>query len=186
MKYYVAKNGLSIGPFAVEEIRAKLATGELRPNDPCVSDDGTTNWQPISTRLAGEIPNLPPAPPALGAAAMLSPEVRQKLGFGFSQFIFLQRMLTPTFIQIIYVIGLGVIVLGYLIAILATMFGGGSSPYAEYARYSGPPTIIVLFGLVIAFAVSLILWRIYCEVLIVLFRIHDFLRDIRDAQAPRH
>ena len=187
MKYYVAKNGASIGPFSVEEIHVKLTTGELHTNDQCVADDGSTTWQPIARRLANELPLLAAAPMPQAGGMMLPPGGRPKQGGGFAEFILLRRMLTPTFIQIIYIIGIGVILLSWFISTCVALFSSSrGSAYSPYGYgYSGPPTFVIVLGLFVGLFASLILWRVYCELLIVIFRIHDFLRDIRDAQTAR-
>jgi hypothetical protein len=73
------------------------------------------------------------------------------------------KMITPTIIQIIFWVLAALVVLSGLISLFA--FGGG------------------FWGVVrsvIWIVVGPIIVRIYCEVIIVLFRIHDRLREISD------
>ena len=85
-------------------------------------------------------------------------------------FLMFRRMITPIFIHIFFWIGVAVCVLLGLIAIVAGAASGG--------REGGGA--VVLGGLFWLF-VGPILVRIYCEVLIIFFRIYDTLKDIREA-----
>lgn len=71
------------------------------------------------------------------------------------------KMITPVFIHVIYWTGIATVVL----AGLSVVVGGGS----------------VLKGL-LAMVVGLIVVRVGCEVLLVLFRIHDHLAAIRGSK----
>ena len=76
------------------------------------------------------------------------------------------RMITPTIIQIIFYIGLAVAVVGGLAMILMGLlsdFGGGS---------------MVFMGL-LYLVLGPIAARIYCEILIVIFKIHENLAAMR-------
>ena len=57
MKYYIGKDGKTLGPFTESEIEEKLRSGEISPNDLCVASGGT-EWQPLSKVL----PNIVAAP----------------------------------------------------------------------------------------------------------------------------
>ncbi|MFA7238235.1 MAG: DUF4282 domain-containing protein [Phycisphaeraceae bacterium] len=83
------------------------------------------------------------------------------------EFLSFRKMITPTFIQAIFWIGVVVIV---LIALSAFITG---------LRYDSAPTLLTGFVWLI---LGPILWRIYCELLIIIFRIHDVLTEIRDGK----
>ncbi|MFG0275263.1 MAG: DUF4282 domain-containing protein [Phycisphaerales bacterium] len=72
------------------------------------------------------------------------------------EFISFRFMVTPVFIQIIWLIGSALIVLGGLVS----LFVSGDA-------------MTIIGGLLIGLPVSLLLWRVYCELVILLFRIHD-------------
>ncbi len=74
-----------------------------------------------------------------------------------NDFLAFKKMLTPIIIQVIFWIGIA----GFVIAGLGAMFQKGF--------FTG--LAILVFGP--------IAWRIYCELLIVIFRIHDNLAAIR-------
>ena len=80
----------------------------------------------------------------------------------WSEFISFRKMVTPVIIQILFWVG----VAGSIIAGLAAMAGDS-----------------VLGGLLILVLGPLFV-RIYCELLIVIFRIHDSLRAVERNTAP--
>ncbi len=72
MQIHISRTGVSEGPFSVEQVRAMLASGELKPTDH-VFHDGLTAWvtaaQSPALTVAGGPPPLPKAgPPPLPAA----------------------------------------------------------------------------------------------------------------------
>ncbi|MBP1971360.1 hypothetical protein J2Z83_003499 [Virgibacillus natechei] len=76
----------------------------------------------------------------------------------FEEFISFNKMLTPTLIKIVFWLGVAISVLPGLLM----MFDGGFS---------------VIIGLIlIAFGPLMV--RIYCELLIVIFKIHESLNDM--------
>ena len=84
-----------------------------------------------------------------------------------NDFLAFRKMITPLIIQIIFWIGVAICVLSGLITVIsgvASDFGGGAQ---------------VLRGLLIIILGPLGV-RIYCELLIIVFRIHDRLVDIKD------
>ena len=76
-------------------------------------------------------------------------------------------MITPTIIQVIFWIGVAFCVLGGL----ATVIAGAASHYGGGSMVLRGLTVLILGPLFV---------RIYCELLIVIFRIHDRLGVIRD------
>ena len=85
----------------------------------------------------------------------------------FSEFISFRKMITPTIIQILFWIGCGASVLGGLFLLFAgatSSFGGG---------------FMVLQGLLMI-VLGPIAVRIYCELLILAFKIYDALVGIRE------
>ena len=84
-----------------------------------------------------------------------------------NDFLAFRKMITPVVIQIIFWIGAAICVLGGLI----TMIAGAASNYGGGAQVLGGLFMMILGPLMV---------RIYCELLIIMFRIHDRLVDIRD------
>jgi hypothetical protein len=63
--YYVGKNGQQTGPFTLDQLKAKFASGEILPTD-LVWLEGTADWKPAST-----FPELSAPAPAPAASTPL-------------------------------------------------------------------------------------------------------------------
>uniref|UniRef100_A0A7V4G906 DUF4282 domain-containing protein n=1 Tax=Desulfobacca acetoxidans TaxID=60893 RepID=A0A7V4G906_9BACT len=87
-----------------------------------------------------------------------------------SDFLSFRTMITPVIIQIVFWIG----VVGCVLAGLGTMIVG--------SRYGGSGS--VLYGLFIL-VLGPLLVRIYCELLIVFFRMNETLTEIKNALEQR-
>ena len=81
----------------------------------------------------------------------------------------LEHLIAPFLIKFIYWIGL----IAILSAGLGTLFTGSTS-----APFGVPLTIIAMF-------ITLLLWRLFCELLILAFNIYIRLTEIRDLLAVR-
>ncbi|MEJ0103067.1 MAG: DUF4282 domain-containing protein [Bacteroidota bacterium] len=91
-----------------------------------------------------------------------------KQGFDWSDFFTFRKMITLQIIQIVYVVVAIVITLGGLMS----MFAGGGNSYSSSMLPGGPfvGLLIIVFGN--------IGWRMWCELIIVFFRINKTLTDI--------
>jgi len=78
-----------------------------------------------------------------------------------------RKMITPVVIKVIFWIGVGLCVISGLIAIV-TSFG----PYGDVSA--------IITGLV-TMILGPVVVRIYCEILIIIFRINDTLTEIKEA-----
>lgn len=90
-----------------------------------------------------------------------------------NDFLKFDKMITPVIIKIIFWVGL---VFSILIA-LATIISGLASPYGGGME--------VLIGLAMLFLGPLVV-RIYCELLIVVFKINDSLTEIKEYTRHRN
>lgn len=81
------------------------------------------------------------------------------------EFLTFRKMITPSFIQVIFWIGVAVCVIYGLVAIVS----GASSPFGG--------STLVLAGVFMILLGPLFI-RIWCELLIVLFRMNDTLTEI--------
>lgn len=90
-------------------------------------------------------------------------EPRKRSGGTFWDYIVFRRMITPIFIQIVFWTGVAVIV---ILGLLRAVFSLNVS------------ILDVVLGLLIVL-VGPLLWRMYCETLIVFFRMNETLTDIR-------
>ena len=61
MQIHVARDGQKSGPYSPEEVRARLAAGELRHTD-MAWHDGLPSWQPLSSLAAAGGSGVPPLP----------------------------------------------------------------------------------------------------------------------------
>jgi TPR repeat protein len=59
-KYHILKDGQNLGPYFIDEIRARLNNGELVPDD-LAWTEGMAEWQPVRTLLS-QTPSSPPPP----------------------------------------------------------------------------------------------------------------------------
>lgn len=82
------------------------------------------------------------------------------------EYLSFRKMITPLFIQIIFWVGAGLCVLFGLVGVVSGM----SSSFGGAAQ--------VLMGL-LTMVFGPVVVRIYCELLILLFKIYDTLQDIR-------
>lgn len=67
MQWYYSKNGTQLGPVAQGELIAKLASGEVSPND-LVWKDGMADWIPASGAPELAVSSQPPSAPASSPA----------------------------------------------------------------------------------------------------------------------
>jgi len=85
-----------------------------------------------------------------------------------NDFLVFRKMITPMVIQILFWIGVGICVIWGLI----TLVNGATSSYGGGGQ--------VLLGLVVLL-IGPLLVRIYCELLILLFRMNETLTDISNS-----
>lgn len=79
MMYYIASQGVRSGPFPEEEVRQKLARGEIRGTDLCWRE-GWSNWQSVSAVFTETAQAGAPPPPLVTAPAsnpFTAPPARQ-------------------------------------------------------------------------------------------------------------
>jgi hypothetical protein len=80
---------------------------------------------------------------------------------GFTDFLSFRSMMTPLFIQPIWLAGSAFLILYGLISSLVS---------GEFLQ---------ILGALVGIAFGLVIWRVCCELLLTLFRIHDALDEIR-------
>ena len=80
-------------------------------------------------------------------------------------FLTFRKFMTPVFIQVIFWIGVaGIIILGFVSLIAGLSSSGGA--------VSG------VLGFFLGIPIGLVLWRVYCEILMVFFRMLERLESI--------
>lgn len=80
-----------------------------------------------------------------------------------NEYLSFKKFITPTFIQIIFWLGVAGIVIWTLLTVASMM------------QFSPLGAIL---GLLIGLPLTLVFWRVYCEVMLVMFRILGELQDI--------
>ncbi len=90
----------------------------------------------------------------------------------FEGFISFRKMITPAFMTIFYILGAIVITLYSF----GNMVLGGTLAAIPFVG-SGTEAVLVIVGLVVL-VLGNILWRVFCEYLVVQFRIYDELVSI--------
>ena len=86
-------------------------------------------------------------------------------------FLSFKKFITPVFIQIIFWVGAAIIFIIGLVMVIKgadSYYGGGS---------------IILLGLVYMI-IGPFLWRIYCEILIIIFKIYEDVHELRNQKEP--
>lgn len=87
-----------------------------------------------------------------------------------NQLLTLNNMLTPKIVTVLYWIG----IIGMIIMALSTLFGFGYGAYTGIGKRLITAVLILVFGCIMV--------RVYSELLIVIFKIHENLKKIADRQ----
>jgi hypothetical protein len=141
--------------------------------------------------LAQDPNAIPPAPvfdEAFAAAPEAAPQSGESAGMnefedeltvprppsGFVDYLLFRRMVTPVIIVIFFYLGVLMLMLGALFGLVSGIVGISQRSYQLGA--------LSILGAIFGTIVALILWRIFCEVLITLFRILDNVREINERQ----
>lgn len=151
-QWRIAVQGEQRGPFTLEQLRQMTAEGRLAA-DTLVWRPGMANWAPLTSvpELSAQAAQPPVSAPIVGPPPPPS---------AFVEFLTFRRMVTPMIIQVIFWLGVLVCLLS---AFMAMQRPGGNALYALF---------VLCFGVVAC--------RVGCELIILAFRIHDTLREIRD------
>ncbi len=100
-------------------------------------------------------------------------------------------MWTPRIMTVVYIIGLVVILIAGLMGVLAAL-GGGPYQMSEMGRMGqmgpgGGPMMAGPVGALVTILVTalfVVLWRMWCEIVLVLFKILERLGEVRDRLKP--
>jgi hypothetical protein len=82
-------------------------------------------------------------------------------------FLKFRKMITPAIIQVLFWVGVVIAVLGALGTMISSFFRGGGG-------------VVTFFGGLIMLVVGPVIVRIYCELLILFFRMNETLTEIKD------
>jgi hypothetical protein len=166
-EWRVAVKGEQRGPFTLEQLRAMIAEARLPP-DALFWRPGLANWAPMSgvpelgVAGRGPVPGAAASPfagPTPGAVAVpASPSP-------FGEFLAFRRMVTPVVIQVIFWIGAA----SCLLAGLLQLFFG--------LRFG---SVMSILGALFTIVAGPLFVRVWCELIILLFRIYDTLQEIKE------
>src|SRR5262245_43193360 len=112
---------------------------------------------------------------------IIPPAPLRESGFNWKDFFSFKTMITLQIIQIVYI----VVAIIITIVALAAMFGGGGNRYGGYGGYGGPASLLTgggFIGGLIILVVGNIGWRMWCELIIVFFRMNKTLNNIETNQ----
>ena len=99
-----------------------------------------------------------------------------------SRFFTFEEFLTPSFIRVVFIVGIAVFILGSIggfISLCVTSYG-----LVQTSPALG--VIVFLLGIVLLLLstiVYIILWRLYCEFVLVVFKINENLQIIKDSKS---
>jgi hypothetical protein len=166
-QWMVSDAGKQQGPYTLDQLKQMIRDSRL-PATALVWTPGMTEW-----KAWAEVPELGGArqaapAPSLGGhpgGAAPAPTVHRA---DWVEYLTFRKMITPMIIQVIFWLGIGGIGLWALFQLIVALMSG--------------EILWILLGFVSALIVLVtgaIVWRIYCELLIVIFRILDTLIEIR-------
>lgn len=195
-QWFYAKQGKQLGPVPLEQLQKALAKGDVQPSD-LVWCEGMPQWTPAAhvKELAGNVsrasaPAAPPSPPAAGkprkaepagppqpAPAAPAPGGGENGGGPLSLFdLRFKRFFTPSLVKLIWLLYVIAAPLWYLIDVgrVTAEIVLRRSPLLSSLKWIAADLVQFCF---LTLAVRLAL-----EGVLVLFRIADDLREIRQRQ----
>jgi len=190
--WYYAKNGKQEGPVSAAQLKQLATAGQLTPDD-LVFQEGGTQWVNASTvkgLFGGPPSGSSSAPPARGSApardndrpaddrggygspAPPQPGPPSERGKFIMDVLFFRRLIAPTIIMILFWVNVAFAILGGLITMLMGLI----------ALFSGSAAgLLLILGGIVYIPVGILLARLTGEMMIVVFRMYESMRDIADA-----
>jgi len=191
--WYYAKDGQQFGPVSAAQLKQLATAGKLQPED-LVFQEGGKEWVPASSvkgLFAGATSTRSaparsdggsggsfafdekPAPPGRDDdddRDIRTPRRGSQGGGGVMDLLMFRRMIAPWIIIVLFWLGIASIVLGGLGAAVFMMVN---------------KQVLMGLGVLVAIPFWLLGWRLYCELLILLFRMNESLSDIKDELAKQ-
>lgn len=129
------------------------------PSKPAKTSKKRVELEEEGTEAEDDLPSRPARKPRAG-------------GGGLVEFLTFRKMVVPIIIQIIFWLLVGAAILSGLVGVASVAAVGGGSGGAMI-------TVMALVAMLIIVPIYILLIRIGCEVLIVIFRMQDTLNDIK-------
>jgi hypothetical protein len=166
-QWLVSEAGQQQGPYSLDELKQLIRDARLSPAA-LVWTPGMTDW-----KAWDQVPELggpkqaPPRPAADSPARQ--PRVASVVDRAVMiEYLMFRKMITPLIIQIVFWLGIAGVAIASLTTLISAVGLGG---------WGG--AIVGLFMSLFIFVVGALTVRIYCELLIVAFRILETLTEIR-------
>lgn len=173
---------VEIAPCPGCQARLTVSVGDLGQNVQCPTCQTT-----FTAARPGAAPPAPPAPSPQAAFGGIEAEDdgddrpsrrsggggrrSRKQASGFGAYLKFDRMITPIAVQVVFWIGVVVIcIMAAFSGVMALMSAGKASAIA---------TAIGVGGAFLSVPAGILILRLYCELLIVIFRISETLQDIK-------
>jgi hypothetical protein len=189
--WWYTKNGERQGPVSSSQLRQLAQAGELLPTD-MVFKEGGTEW-----KLATSVSNLFPSSGGGSGFRAERParEERDRGGMDFDErderdddnrpskrggpespgtlkdLLMFRRMVAPTLILILFYLAVAGAILGGLI--------GAVMALVQFSKVSMALALVLALLFLIAIPIYILFYRLVSEVMIVIFRIHETLTDIK-------
>ncbi len=169
-EWRIALKGEQRGPYTLDQVRGMIAEGRL-PSDALVWRPGMANWMPwagvpelVAARHEPAL-GATPVPPAAPVGRTPPPGNPPPESTPLADFLAFRVMLTPVLIKILFWLGVIVCVLA---GVANLVFALRVNSITELFS-----SLVLLFG-------GPIFVRIWCEMMILWFRIHETLQQIKD------
>lgn len=188
--WYYARDGQQQGPVSAAQLKQMAGAGELEPDD-LVFQEGGKDWVAAST-VKGLFPaggavkaSRAPDPAPARAAARPStreddddldddrPKVRRRSssgGGGMGDILMFRQLIAPVFIIVMFYL----YCLGFVLACLFYMYLA-----IRLMSFSAMAGAGMLLGVLIGLPIGLLVIRVMFEMMLVVFRIHENLVDVR-------
>jgi len=166
-QWMVSEGGQQQGPYTLDQMRQMAVEGRLSPAA-LVWTPGMAEWK--SWKQVPELsgPAAPMASPSPSYSPSYSPpgSLTDKAAIG--DYLLFRKMITPLIIQVIFWLGVAAVAIGSLVSLVSA-----------FATGSAVAIIIGLFVALLMFATGVIAVRVYCELVILAFRIFETLTEIK-------
>lgn len=200
-EWYYSKDGTQVGPLELEALQKAASNGLIAKAD-LIWKDGWADWKPASkvSELAAAMVKKPaPAKKApeptfeLDTPVAYTPQPRaamipyhkpvsksskQQSGWNFTDFMQFRYMLSVPVMQTLFVVGV-VFIVGSILFVVGASFVGAAQSASRDLGLTGFSLGVVILMSLVALVLGVIVWRLYCEFFIVIFRINETLTEIK-------
>ena len=167
-QWMVSENGQQQGPYTLDQMKQMVQEGRLSPAA-LVWTPGMSEWKPWKQASELGETTTATASPAPGPLPSYSQSALSFDKSAIGDYLFFRKMITPMIIQVIFWLGIAAVAIGSLISLISA-----------FATGSALMIILGLFVSLMMFALGAITVRVYCELVILAFRIFETLTEIKE------